>query len=73
MVIERDAAGSTVCCGVTMSTGSVILAGGALGKRTALPHSRILSSISRPVAPRASREACAALALRSRRRPWTTA
>ena len=33
---------STVCCGVAMSMGSLLLAGGAAGKRSALPNSRIL-------------------------------
>ena len=33
---------ATVCCGVAMSMGAVLLAGGAEGKRTALPNSRIL-------------------------------
>jgi ATP-dependent Clp protease, protease subunit len=32
----------TICCGVAMSMGSLILAGGANGKRFALPNSRIL-------------------------------
>ncbi len=32
----------TICCGVAMSMGSLILAGGAEGKRFALPNSRIL-------------------------------
>jgi ATP-dependent Clp protease, protease subunit len=32
----------TICVGVAMSAGSLILAGGAPGKRMALPHSRIL-------------------------------
>ena len=32
----------TICCGIAMSMGSVILAGGAQGKRQALPNSRIL-------------------------------
>ncbi|MFP5326302.1 MAG: ATP-dependent Clp protease proteolytic subunit [Acidimicrobiia bacterium] len=32
----------TVCCGVAMSMGSVVLCGGAAGKRYALPNSRIL-------------------------------
>ena len=32
----------TICCGIAMSMGSVILAGGAPGKRHALPNSRIL-------------------------------
>ena len=32
----------TVCCGVAMSMGSLILTGGAPGKRMALPNSRIL-------------------------------
>jgi ATP-dependent Clp protease protease subunit len=38
--IKPDVA--TVCCGVAMSMGSVLLTGGAPGKRTALPNSRIL-------------------------------
>jgi ATP-dependent Clp protease protease subunit len=33
---------ATVCCGIAMSMGSLILAGGAEGKRSALPNSRIL-------------------------------
>jgi ATP-dependent Clp protease protease subunit len=33
---------ATTCCGVAMSMGSLILAGGAQGKRAALPNSRIL-------------------------------
>ena len=33
---------STVCCGIAMSMGAVILAGGAEGKRTSLPNGRIL-------------------------------
>jgi ATP-dependent Clp protease, protease subunit len=33
---------ATVCCGVAMSMGAVLLAGGAKGKRTALPNARIL-------------------------------
>jgi ATP-dependent Clp protease, protease subunit len=33
---------ATVCCGVAMSMGAVILAGGAAGKRSALPNARIL-------------------------------
>jgi ATP-dependent Clp protease, protease subunit len=32
----------TICFGMAMSAGSLILAGGAPGKRMALPHSRIL-------------------------------
>jgi ATP-dependent Clp protease, protease subunit len=32
----------TICCGVAMSMGSLLLAGGAPGKRMALPNSRIL-------------------------------
>ena len=32
----------TICCGIAMSMGSLILAGGAAGKRQALPNSRIL-------------------------------
>jgi ATP-dependent Clp protease, protease subunit len=38
--IKPDVA--TTCCGVAMSMGSLILAGGAPGKRSALPNSRIL-------------------------------
>jgi ATP-dependent Clp protease protease subunit len=32
----------TICVGMAMSMGAVILAGGAAGKRMALPHSKIL-------------------------------
>jgi ATP-dependent Clp protease, protease subunit len=32
----------TICCGIAMSMGSLILAGGSAGKRQALPNSRIL-------------------------------
>ena len=32
----------TVCCGIAMSMGSVVLCGGAEGKRFSLPNSRIL-------------------------------
>jgi ATP-dependent Clp protease, protease subunit len=39
-VIRPDVA--TICCGIAMSMGSVILAGGAAGKRSSLPNSRIL-------------------------------
>ena len=38
--IKPDVA--TVCCGVAMSMGSLLLAGGTHGKRSALPNSRIL-------------------------------
>src|SRR6201991_2949094 len=38
--IKPDVA--TICCGVAMSAGSLILAGGAAGKRSSLPNSRIL-------------------------------
>ena len=38
--IKPDVA--TVCCGVAMSMGSLLLAGGAPGKRSALPNSLIL-------------------------------
>jgi ATP-dependent Clp protease, protease subunit len=38
--IKPDVA--TTCCGVAMSMGSLLLAGGAPGKRAALPNSRIL-------------------------------
>jgi ATP-dependent Clp protease, protease subunit len=33
---------STICCGVAVSMGSLLLAGGAEGKRTSLPNSCIL-------------------------------
>ena len=32
----------TICCGIAMSMGSLLLAGGAHGKRFSLPNSRIL-------------------------------
>jgi ATP-dependent Clp protease protease subunit len=32
----------TICCGIAMSMGSLLLAGGAAGKRMSLPNSRIL-------------------------------
>jgi ATP-dependent Clp protease protease subunit len=32
----------TICCGIAMSMGAVILAGGAPGKRMSLPNSKIL-------------------------------
>jgi ATP-dependent Clp protease protease subunit len=38
--IKPDVA--TMCCGVAMSMGSLLLAGGAKGKRFSLPNSRIL-------------------------------
>jgi ATP-dependent Clp protease protease subunit len=38
--IKPDVA--TICCGIAMSMGSVILAGGAPGKRSVLPNSRVL-------------------------------
>jgi ATP-dependent Clp protease, protease subunit len=38
--IKPDVA--TTCCGVAMSMGSLLLAGGAEGKRAALPNARIL-------------------------------
>src|SRR6201985_1177485 len=38
--IKPDVA--TICCGIAMSAGSLILAGGAAGKRSALPNRRIL-------------------------------
>jgi len=34
---------ATICCGIAMSGGSLVLAGGAPGKRMALPNSRILT------------------------------
>jgi ATP-dependent Clp protease, protease subunit len=33
---------ATICCGVAMSMGSLLLTGGAKGKRRSLPNSRIL-------------------------------
>ncbi len=33
---------STICCGIAMSMGALLLAGGAPGKRMALPNSKIL-------------------------------
>jgi ATP-dependent Clp protease, protease subunit len=33
---------STICCGVAMSMGSLLLTGGAAGKRMSLPNSRML-------------------------------
>ena len=39
--IKPDVA--TVCCGIAMSMGAVLLAGGVKGKRSALPNSRILT------------------------------
>ncbi|MEV4420780.1 ATP-dependent Clp protease proteolytic subunit [Patulibacter sp. NPDC049589] len=33
---------TTVCCGIAMSMGSIVLAGGTPGKRAALPNARIL-------------------------------
>jgi ATP-dependent Clp protease protease subunit len=33
---------ATICCGIAMSGGSLVLGGGAKGKRSALPNSRIL-------------------------------
>jgi ATP-dependent Clp protease protease subunit len=38
--IKPDVA--TICCGVAMSMGSLLLAGGTKGKRMSLPNSRIL-------------------------------
>ena len=38
--IKPDVA--TTCCGIAMSAGSLLLAGGAPGKRAALPNARIL-------------------------------
>jgi ATP-dependent Clp protease protease subunit len=32
----------TICCGIAMSMGALILAGGAEGKRSVLPNSRVL-------------------------------
>ena len=39
--IKPDVA--TTCCGIAMSMGSLLLTGGAEGKRSALPNSRILA------------------------------
>ncbi|WP_051471363.1 ATP-dependent Clp protease proteolytic subunit [Patulibacter minatonensis] len=33
---------TTVCCGIAMSMGSIILAGGTAGKRAALPNARLM-------------------------------
>ncbi|TMM06676.1 MAG: ATP-dependent Clp protease proteolytic subunit [Actinobacteria bacterium] len=33
---------STICCGIAMSMGALVLAGGAQGKRASLPNGRIL-------------------------------
>ena len=33
---------ATICCGIAMSMGSLLLAGGSKGKRSALPNSKIL-------------------------------
>jgi ATP-dependent Clp protease protease subunit len=33
---------STICCGIAMSMGAILLAGGAKGKRFTLPNSKIL-------------------------------
>jgi ATP-dependent Clp protease protease subunit len=33
---------ATICCGIAMSMGSLLLSGGAKGKRSALPNSKIL-------------------------------
>jgi ATP-dependent Clp protease protease subunit len=33
---------STICCGIAMSMGAILLAGGAAGKRFTLPNSKIL-------------------------------
>src|SRR6266545_83802 len=38
--IKPDVA--TICCGIAMSMGSLLLTGGAKGKRMSLPNSRIL-------------------------------
>ncbi len=38
--IKPDVA--TICCGIAMSMGSLLLAGGAPGKRMSLPNSRIM-------------------------------
>ena len=38
--IKPDVA--TICCGIAMSAGSLVLAGGAEGKRASLPNGRIL-------------------------------
>lgn len=33
---------TTVCCGIAMSMGSIVLAGGTAGKRAALPNARLM-------------------------------
>ncbi|PTL60132.1 ATP-dependent Clp protease proteolytic subunit [Paraconexibacter algicola] len=40
---------ATICCGIAMSMGSLLLMGGAAGKRMSLPNSRIL--IHQPSSP----------------------
>jgi ATP-dependent Clp protease protease subunit len=40
---------STICCGIAMSMGSLLLMGGTAGKRMSLPNSRIL--IHQPSSP----------------------
>jgi ATP-dependent Clp protease protease subunit len=40
---------TTICCGIAMSMGSLLLMGGAPGKRMSLPNSRIL--IHQPSSP----------------------
>ena len=45
--IKPDVA--TICCGIAMSMGSLLLCGGAKGKRTSLPNSRI--PIHQPSSP----------------------
>ena len=51
--IKPDVA--TMCVGIAMSMGSLLLTGGAKGKRMSLPNSRASSSTSRRPASRASR------------------
>ena len=66
---------ATVCCGVAMSMGALLLAGGAAGKRSSLPNGRMLDppalrrlpgpgdATSRSTPPRRSR--CATASRRS--------
>src|SRR4028119_2240010 len=57
----------TICCGIAMSMGSLLLAGGAPGKRFSLPHSRTLlpPAPGGPGAPAAPPLRCAACSPRA--------
>ena len=63
--IKPDVA--TICVGIAMSMGSLLLTGGANGKRMALPNSRSSSTSRRP-ASRASRRTSRSTRARSSRR-----